>query len=187
MVYILEAKAETKKRTPLRLVHWKARLVRYNFEAIHVAGENNIADYLSRCLDLRGFSSPSTELHAQAAEEIELLCSDSIRRLHSEAISIEEILAETKKDVTLQLLAKQITSKNRKLNEALKEYKKILSELSLSANGLITRGNRILLPASLQEKDISAAHAGHGLGIVSINECKNAAGKIQFFSYGYTG
>jgi len=174
MVYILEAKAETKKRTPLRLVHWKARLVRYNFEAIHVAGDENIADYLSRCLDLQSFNSPSTELHAQAAEEVEILCSDSIRKLASESISIADILSETKKDVILQLLAKQITSKEQKLNEALKDYKKILSELSLSADGLITRGDRILLPSSLQAKAISAAHAGHGLGIVSIKRMLRA-------------
>ena len=165
MVYILEAKAETKKRTPLRLVHWKARLIRYKFEAIHVAGEDNIADYLSRCLDLHGFSSPSTEQHKKTAEEIEILCSDSIRKMASESISIEEILSETKKNVTLQLLAKQIVSRKQKVNEALKDYKKILSELILSAEGLITIGDRILLPASLQLKAIKAEHDGKILRI----------------------
>lgn len=53
MVYILDAKA--KKRTPLRIVHWKARIFRYNFEAIHIPGEDNIADYSSRGLELRAF------------------------------------------------------------------------------------------------------------------------------------
>ena len=59
MVHILESKADASKRTPLRLVHWKARLVRYNLNAFHIPGLDNIADYLSRCLDLKTFESPS--------------------------------------------------------------------------------------------------------------------------------
>jgi hypothetical protein len=96
MVYILDAKADAKKRTPLRLVHWKARLVRYNFEAIHVPGEDNIADYLSRCLNLHPFHSPSSKSHAQAIDEVESKCAKTIRMLESKSTSIAESLKQPK-------------------------------------------------------------------------------------------
>ncbi len=69
--------------------------------------------------------------------------------------------------MTLQLLAKQIVGKNKHVNEALKSFKKILPELSVSSDGLITRGQRIVLPASLHKKVLDSAHAGH-LGINSM-------------------
>ena len=52
-------------------------------------------------------------------------------------------------------------SKSKKVNEAIISFSKILPELSLSSDGIITRGQRIMLPKSLQETAISAAHAGH--------------------------
>jgi len=57
--------------------------------------------------------------------------------------------------------------KSNRVNEALKSFKKIIPELSVSNDGLVTRGQRIMLPASLQEKALKSAHAGH-LGINSM-------------------
>jgi hypothetical protein len=64
-------------------------------------------------------------------------------------------------------LSKQIVDKSKRVNEALKSFKKIIPELSVSNDGLVTRGQRIMLPASLQEKALKSAHAGH-LGINSM-------------------
>ena len=148
MVFILSANADAKKRTPLRLVHWKARLVRYNFKAIHISGDSNIADYLSRCLELKQFEKACSTAEKEAVEEIESLCTDTIRRLSTKDISLDEIIKETKQDPTLNLLAKQIISRKNKLDKTLMQYKCIFSELSLSNDGLVTRGERIMLPQS---------------------------------------
>ena len=87
--------------------------------------------------------------------------------LESKSTSIAEIVEATKADVTLQLLAKKIVDKSKHVNEALKSFEKILPKLSVSSDGLITRGQRIMLPASLHEKVLDSAHAGH-LGINSM-------------------
>ena len=92
MVYILDSQADSKKRTPLRLVHWKARLVRYNFEAIHIPGEQNIADYLSRCLKIDHLESPSSRKFVDTVNNIEMLCVDTIRQMGTKDITIEDIL-----------------------------------------------------------------------------------------------
>ena len=44
---------------------------------------------------------------------------------------------------------------------ALQAYRKISSELSVTQDGLILRGNRITVPASLQEHVVQRAHEGH--------------------------
>ena len=44
---------------------------------------------------------------------------------------------------------------------ALQAYRRISSELSITQDGLILRGNRITVPASLQEHVVQLAHEGH--------------------------
>ena len=75
------------------------------------------------------------------------------------------------------MIARQISCKEKKINGALAEYKRILTELSLSNTGLITRGQRIMLPFRLKDKAIKCAHAGHP----SINSIKRHLRSKCFF------
>ena len=126
MVQILESKSDASRRTPLRLVHWKARLVRYNLKAYHIPGVDNIADYLSRCLDLSTFDSPHDEIALESTsvptapieDEVENSTEAYIRQISTnKRLSFEELQKETEIDPVFQLLTIHLRSHRTKLPE----------------------------------------------------------------------
>jgi len=179
MVHILEATADATKRTPLRLVHWKARLVRYNLKAFHIPGLDNIADYLSRCLNLQQLATDQANwLHSVEDEKTSILSEQLIRKLSTNTkLSFEELQKETANDPIFQELAKHITSHHKTVPKSLQQYSRILPELSVSRDNFITRGTRILLPSSLASKAIDLAHKGH----LGINSMKRLLRRKYFF------
>jgi hypothetical protein len=82
------------------------------------------------------------------------------------AFTSQEIIEATKNDRVLRLLTKIVTQdENNHESEELKEVKerfaKVMDELTVSTEGLILRGSRIIIPVELQEKAIRLAHDGH--------------------------
>ena len=76
------------------------------------------------------------------------------------AMTLEDIKTATHEDRTLKGLRAAI-----KLNEwhydVVKPFKKIKDELTVTSNGLILRGSRIVIPESLQQRAIDLAHETH--------------------------
>ena len=75
---------------------------------------------------------------------------------HEQSISMEEMVSETAKDEVLKGVMACIAI----LENEYSSYKRAKNELSIS-NGLLLRGDRVVLPKSLQSRAVKLAHAGH--------------------------
>ena len=76
-----------------------------------------------------------------------------------------ELVEHTNKDEKLQIIKKQLNDSIEVNNEQLEQidvnFRKVFNELMATADGLILRGESIVLPDSLQARAVSIAHEGH--------------------------
>lgn len=181
---ILSNKIETKRKTPLRLQYWKSRLTQYDFEAIHVAGENNIADYLSRCLKI---NIPKVNKEVDEAFRIfsiqtqtELKTANKTRNcLNKDGISIEQVAEATRKDKLLSEVIDCILNKRNPSKLITKsEFNGCFNEISLSDENVLFKDDKIIIPESLAETMVRIAHNGH----LGAKLCKRMLPQSYYFS-----
>jgi hypothetical protein len=146
-------------KTSARLQRWQLRLVGFNFEILHKPGVDNISDCLSRW-----------PVISAAEDEYEI---DNINAIVGYAmpnrITREKMLQETLIDPILIQLAKMINSGKFNARIGHPSFAKIFNELTLSEEGLILRGDRLVVPQSLQQLIVEIAHEGH-LGITKTKQ-----------------
>jgi hypothetical protein len=140
-------------RPPARIERWALRLTQFDFEIVHRPGNSNVADYFSRQPVL------SQESFAKA-EKLEKYINAVAEMARPYALSRHELEAETNRDPELQALKTAITER-REFPKSLEHYKPIACELCQTSNGLVLRGDRIVVPKSLQKRVIELAHQGH--------------------------
>ena len=150
---------------PLRLERWLMYLQQFDFKLVYRPGSDNPADYLSR----HAMSPERKELrNSHHREEV---VKQLIHDTTPKAISLAEIQQETKADEDFSTLVTYIQNGNKrscKNHPELRKYSQIFDELCL-AEGIILRGNRIVLPPSLQDRAVNICHEGH-LGIVKTKQ-----------------
>ena len=140
-----------KSKPSARIERWVVRLQPYSFKVVYKPGSNNPADYLSR-------NPTRTSLKQQKLTEqyINYLTRNCVPK----AMTLEDIKTATDEDRTLKGLRAAI-----KLNEwhydVVKPFKNSKDELTVTSNGLILRGSRIVIPESLQQRAINLAHETH--------------------------
>ncbi|XP_065204609.1 uncharacterized protein K02A2.6-like [Planococcus citri] len=138
----------------LRVQRWHLRLQGYDFELVHKAGKNNIADPLSRLV------SSTDRSHDHVESYIHLVINASIPKL----MTLKEIEQASLNDPEFVELRNAIESNNWSKMPA--AYTAISSELSVY-NDIILRGDRIVVPSQLHQRVLDLAHEGHP-GIVSL-------------------
>lgn len=139
----------TSKPTP-RLERWSLRLQAFDFVLEYRPGCSNIADSLSR-------------LSVSKDEVVKPLCDDSYIRSVVEsavpqAMSWSDMQEAAKSCQETQLIHEAIKSGDWQRCSAV--VKSLRNELS-SCDGVVLRGDRIVVPASLREKVLTLAHEGH--------------------------
>ena len=135
-----------------RIERWVLRLQPYTFKVIYRAGADNPADYLSR-------HPVKHSKHTQeklAEQYVNFIALNSVPK----AMSLQEIVEATNEDKTLQCLRASLKL-NRWDNERLMGFKSVKDEISVTSQGIILRGSRIVLPESLQQRAIDLAHETH--------------------------
>ena len=152
------------RKGSVRTERVKLRHQDIRFHVTYQKGKINQADYLSR------HGKPIEKLSMDEQNEAEDL-NNLLYMLHTtpvtDHIGLATIALETKKDPTLHKLVKIIrsgkstidTSEIKKM-KSLKKFKNIYSELTVTGNDIILKGERILLPQSLQDLSIELAHRG---------------------------
>ena len=67
-----------------------------------------------------------------------------------------------KMKLLIQVIQNKVEAKEKQmmLKNELADFQKVLPELSVMANGLILKGDRIVLPESLQSRALQLAHRG---------------------------
>lgn len=161
--------SNSKSKPTLRIERWALKLAMYNFNIIHRPGSGNIADYLSRQpVGISTESEDSVKLE-EFINMIEL-------QLVPKSIHLNEIIAATVQDNTMNLIKAMIVENKIANNQELKPFKQIKHELSITANGVILRGQQIVIPKSLQKQIVNVAHEGH----LGITKTKSLREKVWF-------
>ena len=142
----------------IRIDRIKLRHQDIRFKVIWRNGKKNPADYLSR------HGQKLTDLPKEVQEETKefnKLCWFIHGSPYVEAITIENIQRHTERCTVLQKLKTYIQKGYiPKKDQNMSGFRKLFKELTVSEGGIILRGERIVLPASLAELAISKAHQG---------------------------
>ena len=150
-----------RRKGSIRTERVKLRNQNINFSVKYQKGSSNQADYLSR--HAKPFKE-TTEEERENANDVNKM----LYMLHTtpvmDYIGLATISEETGKDPILSQLrtlleqSKSWIPKNSP--DDLKRFSKIMSELTVTGNGIILKSDRIVLPASLQQTAIELAHRG---------------------------
>ena len=114
------------------------------------------------------------------AEEGEIWISRMVEAQVPTAVTLEEIKQAIKKEPMLVLLTQDLKTGRMSKEVGGTEFKKVFGELT-HTQGLLLRGDRLVMPKDLQARVIAAAHEGHqgeertlrylkGKGLVSWND-----------------
>ena len=142
----------TRSKPSARIERWVLRLQPYHFNVIYKPGATNPADYLSRHP-----ASPRMSHQDRMAEEYVNFIE---RHTAPRAMPLDEIATATRTDKTLSTLVTCLRT-NKWSTDILTSFKHIKDELTVTNNGIILRGHRIVLPQALQQRAIDIAHETH--------------------------
>ena len=145
------------------------RLMRFCFTISHVPGKDLvIADALSRA----PLAKPTTT-DESFQSEVDAYLNTIIETLPASEKQIENILRHQKGDEICQQLISYCTStwpNKADIPGPVKAYYPVATELTV-VNGLLMRGNRIVIPLALQVEILDKLHAGHQ----GITKCRERA------------
>ena len=131
---------------------WAARLMTYSFSVEHLKGTLNPADGLSRL--------PGTAVEVED-DESQLVAALSTRLM---AVSHAELVDSVKSDRVMTMLAEQIPRRwpcrIGCVPVDLRPFYRCRDELSLM-NGLVFKGERVVVPEGLRSRLVTLAHESH--------------------------
>lgn len=142
---ILHQNSKLPQMTSARLQRYAAFLSGYTYEIVHKKSTENIsADCFSKApvsLNKSFINSIDNEVHQ--------LCSASITQINSKNVNYKKIQEETKKDETLSKI----------LND-LRNNTIVDSEFTID-NNILFKGQRVVIPSSLQNAVLQELHYTH--------------------------
>ena len=144
-----------KENMPPRVKHHKVMTQGYCFKVIYEKGSTNPSDYLSR----HPVVDPRNEDEAQEQWDLEVdaligwmvpnaVTLDKIRECNSRCPQVQELMIALKQGYVNKSQLK------------LQPFKKILEEMSVE-NGIVLRGEKVVIPEELQKEIIQIAHETH--------------------------
>ena len=130
-----------------------------SYRVIYSPGRRNMADFLSR------HATPWDSLSDELKEETREFEKTVFFLNHSpylEAVSVPNIIRETRKDRKLQKLVKFVKQGYipKDAGPEWRRYRGILDTITVSDSGLILKGEKIILPMTLWHVAINKAHQG---------------------------
>ncbi|XP_055614912.1 uncharacterized protein K02A2.6-like [Toxorhynchites rutilus septentrionalis] len=133
-----------------RIERWVLRLQSFTYKIIHIPGQSNIADVLSRLST--NAPKPFDEAEELVVQEIIIAGASTV------ALKWEEIESVSREDEIIRQVIEALNSGT--TNELPLSYRVISSELC-SINNVLLRGDRIIIPHGLQQRVLNLAHEGH--------------------------
>ena len=145
---------KTTAQPTARIHRLMLRLQPYRLNIIYRPGKTNPADYLSRHVRWASIPKGKSWLDDQTYNVV-------IHAVHSYGLILDELKEETSRDECLQKVINAITTgKWDTIHKEHSSYWNIRDELSVS-EGLVIRGERIVIPEILQNRVVNIAHASH--------------------------
>ena len=133
------------------------------YEVCWKKGSQNPADYLSR--HGTPFSKLPKKIQTEAGEFEKTIWFLQFSPF-TEAVSMQKIIKRTNDDPVLNTLKKSILNGYiPKSKKELKPFQKIFQELTISDEGLILKGEKIVLPEKLHDTALKKAHQGSHPGM----------------------
>ena len=144
-------------KSTARLERLTLRLQPYKFKLLYKPGEDNEADFLSRHPTMK----KNKEHVPKLDQEINQICSVNMEEYLVDGVSIEEVRQEAQKDALMMEVMNMIMGeKSWRKDQELWSFKLIKDGLSIN-NGLLLKGDRIVIPRRPQKKIIHIAHRSH--------------------------
>ena len=154
---------------PLRVQRFRLRMLRYQFTISHIPGkELVIADMLSRAP-----TNTPTGVDHILHQEANIFINTMIQGLPATDEQLEEIKRQQEEDVVCNQIKRYCREgwpAKQEVAGAVQPYYSVSAEISI-ANGLLLRGSRIIIPASMQLSMLDKVHTGHQ----GITKCRERA------------
>lgn len=138
-----------RSRPCARIERWVLRLQVYTYEIDHISGSANLADVLSRMS-----ISDDPQFDNDTENYIRFVSIQAV----PEALTFKDVVNATIDDESIQQALESLRGNQRETMPA--EFKPFMDELC-SANGVLLRGNRLVVPQTLWSKVIQIAHEAH--------------------------
>ena len=151
----LEVLYSPRGKSAARILRWYIRLLPYRFVVRYRRGKDNPADYFSR--------KPVSECSGEEetlAHEAEYFVNSLITSAIPHCLTLQEITVESVKDKLLQRLVQCMEVNDWVGTGELARYRAVRDEL-MYKNGIVMRGERIVLPQALRDRAVRLAHATH--------------------------
>ena len=153
-------------KLPLRLERWCMRLLPYKPIVEYRRGKDNPSDYMSR----HPLESEKSSQECLVAEEyVDFIAAESIPK----AMTATEVIDATSMDPTLSAVKDLLLTgrwymmetkyaQDPSINfEALQSYCRVGNEITVTQDGLLMKGQKIVIPNKLQQQVVDLAHEGH--------------------------
>lgn len=140
----------TRSKPCVRIERWVLRLQTFDYRVVHIAGKDNVADSFSRL-------AVQIPKPFDATEEI-MVQEVTMAALSSAALTWNEIQEASLSDSEIKNILELML--NGKQDSLPIEYRVLANELCQFEDVLL-RGDRIVVPRSLRNRVLSAAHDGH--------------------------
>ena len=154
---------------PIRVQRFRLRMMRFKFTISHVPGKSLlVADALSR--------APCSEAGREdllLQQETEAYVNIVVQKIPATEKQLERIRRHQEEDEECKLAAEYCRSgwpSRQSLHGAMKHYYSVASEISVK-DGLLMRGNRVVIPAALRLEMLDRLHTGHQ----GISKCRERA------------
>ena len=160
---------------PLRLQCMRIKPQRYDLKLDYTPGKYlYTADTLSRAVD------PTAKPASRLEDDVEAYVNMVTTTVPVAPTRIEQIREDTQKDEDLQELIKVITEgwpeETRECTAKTREYWNVRAELTV-IDGIIYKGQKILIPKSMRRLMLEKVHEGH----LGMEKCKQRARSVMFW------
>ena len=147
-------------QAPMRIQNFVLKLQPYNFTVKYLKGSENISDILSR--------TPIQETDNETCDLTEKYVCYVTETSLPITLTLDELQQECETDKTLCKVRQCIQGNKWEKSDVLKPYRQIKNELTVK-DSIILKGNKIIIPTSLQDRVLNLAHESHQ-GIVKTKQ-----------------
>ena len=151
------------RELPVRVARHRSKLGGFDFELKYEPGSTNPSDYGSRHLKEEENEQIQHQIPAEGIEDEEEEATFIVNRVAHElpdAVSLLALQHYTKKDKQLQAILEDVRSGQLRQVTGNAKFKECFRELGIS-DGLLLKGEKIVIPAELRPDVLAAAHEGH--------------------------
>lgn len=154
LTHILHENAHLPAMTSARLLRYATWLTNFDYQIEHKKAEENVhADFLSRSPIQENMS----QMERNIEEEVSLISNETIYTISNDALNYKTLAEETSRDEQLSRIKSELL-KGENNN----------TELYLQ-NGIIFKGQRVVVPTSLQQAVLNELHHTHA-GVVKMKQ-----------------